>query len=98
MAGTFSSFTLYRRISAAKAKEITTIENFVEGYRSREDTTLLKPETLVAGSHDVLVGNTGRIRSREGYYLDGAGSSVISATRPLPDWEMGTGFVHHLRA
>ena len=93
-----SSFTLNRRIGAAKAKEITTFENFVEGYRSREDTTLLKPETLVAGSHDVLVGNTGRIRSREGYYLDGASSSVVSATRPLPDWEMGTGFVHHLRA
>lgn len=87
-----------RRIAAAKAKEITTVENFIEGYRSREDTSLLKPTTLVAGSHDVLVGTTNRVRSREGYYIDGSSSSVISVTRPLPDWEMGTGFVHHLRA
>src|ERR1017187_2687552 len=97
-AGKGASFSMSRRIAAAKNKEIQTVENFIEGYRSREDTSLLKPETMVAGSHDVLVGTTGRIRSREGYYLDGAGSSVISATRPLPDWEMGTGFVHHLRA
>jgi hypothetical protein len=103
MAGVQSSgkgtgFTMNRRIGAARAKEITTVEDFIEGYRSREDTSLLKPTTLVAGSHDVLVGTTNRIRAREGYYLDGASSSVVSVTRPLPDWEMGTGFVHHLRA
>ena len=92
------SFTLNKRIGTAKAKEITTVEDFVEGYRSREDTSLLKPQTLVSGSHDVLVGNSGRIRSREGYYMDGAQSSVVSVTRPLADWEMGTGFIHHLRA
>jgi hypothetical protein len=96
--GASTGFTLNRRIGAAKSKEITTFENFIEGYRSREDTSLLKPETLVAGSHDVLVGTTGRIRSREGYYIDGTSSSVVSVTRRLPDWEMGTGFVHHLRA
>lgn len=92
------SFTLSRRIAAAKNKEIQTVLNFVEGYRNREDTSLLKPETLVAGSHDVLVGTTGRVRSREGYYIDGTLSSVVSVTRPLPDWEMGTGYIHHLRA
>ena len=98
MPGASGSFTLNRRIGAAKTKEIQTVENFIEGYRNREDTSLLKPQTLVAGSHDVLVGNTGRVRSREGYYMDGAQSTVVSTTRPLPDWEMGTGYVHHLRA
>lgn len=87
-----------RSAKAAKVKEIQTVQDFVEGYRNREDTSLLKPQTLVVGSHDVLVGNTGRVRSREGYYVDGSKSSVVSITRPLPDWEMGTGFVHHLRA
>lgn len=87
-----------RSAKAAKVKEIATIQDFIEGYRSREDTSLLKPQTLVAGSHDVLVGSTGRVRSREGYYLDGVKSSVVSITRPLPDWEMGTGFIHHLRS
>lgn len=92
------SFNQNRRIGAAKAKEITTVEDFTEGYRSREDTSLLKPQTLVFGSHDVLVGTSSRVRSREGYYMDGAKSSVASITRPLADWEMGTGFIHHLRA
>lgn len=87
-----------RAAKAAKVKEIQTVQDFVEGYRSREDTSLLKPQTLVSGSHDVLVGNTGRVRSREGYYVDGSKSSVVSVTRPLPDWEMGTGTIHHLRA
>lgn len=87
-----------RAAKQAKTKEIQTVQDFVEGYRNREDTSLLKPQTLVAGSHDVLVGNTGRIKSREGYYVDGSKSSVVSVTRPLPDWQMGTGYVHHLRA
>lgn len=98
MAKTGSSFSLSRKIAAAKVKEISTVLNFVEGYRNREDTSLLKPQHLVAGSHDVLVGNTGRVRSREGYYMDGAKSTTVSVTRPLPDWEMGTGTVHHLRS
>lgn len=87
-----------RAAKAAKVKEIATVQDFTEGYRSREDTSLLKPTTMVAGSHDVLVGVSGRIASRQGYYVDGAKSSVVSVTRPLPDWEMGTGLIHHLRA
>lgn len=94
-----ASFSQSKRIAAAKAHEIPTVQNFTtEGYRSREDTSLLNPETMVAGSHDVLVGTTGRVRSREGYYMDGAKSTVVSITRPLSDWEMGTGTIHHLRA
>ena len=65
-AGKALGFTTNRRIGAAKAKEISTIEDFVLGYRNREDTSLLKPQTLVAGSRDVLSGTTGRIRAREG--------------------------------
>ena len=95
---TGSSFTLSKKIGAAKAKEITTQSDFTLGYRNREDTSYLTPKTLVAGSHDVLVGTSGRVRSREGYYLDGAKSTVSSVTRPLADWQMGTGFLHHLRA
>jgi len=93
-----SSYTLNKRIGTAKAKEITTVEDFTLGYRSREDTSLLKPGQMVAGSHDVVVGVTGRIASRQGYYIDGTSSSVVAPTRPVQDWEMGTGFVHHLRA
>ncbi len=93
-----SSFSISKKVGAAKNREIQTVLNFVEGYRNREDTSLLKPQQLVAGSHDVLVGNTGRVRAREGYYMDGSKSTTVSVTRPLPDWEMGTGQVHHMRA
>ena len=33
------SFNLSRRIAAAKNKEIATVENFIVGYRNREDTS-----------------------------------------------------------
>jgi len=87
-----------QRLLKAKTRELALYSDFIHGYRNREDTSLLDPKTLVAGSRDVLVGTTGRIRSREGYYMDGAKSSVVSVTRPLPDWEMGTGTIHRLRA
>ncbi len=93
-----TSFTLNKRIGAAKAKEISTIENFVEGYRNREDSTILKPQTLVAGSHDVLIDVSGRVTIRNGYYIDGSKSNIASITRPLADWTMQNGFIHHLRA
>lgn len=86
-----------RRIASAAAHEITTVEEFTE-YRNREETSLLKPNTLVAGSHDVLIGVTGMVYSRPGYYLDGVKSSVISITRRLDDWETDRGYVHHFRA
>lgn len=95
--GTSTSYSLSRRIGAAKSKEITTIEDFAE-YRNREETSLLKPNTLVAGSHDVLIGVTGMLTSRPGYYLDGPKSSTVSVTRPLNNWESGKGVIYQFRA
>lgn len=96
--GTSSSFTLSKRIGTAKAKEISTVEDFVVGYRNREDTSLLKSQTLVAGSYNVLSDVSGRIKSRKGYTLDGAISSVVSPIRAPYDWEPSSGITQHLRA
>lgn len=96
--GKGTGFTLSRRISAAKAHEISTFEDFVEGYRSREDSSLLKPSTLVPGSHDVLVKRSGRVAKRQGYIMDGAKSTVASPIRPMPVWKTQTGVVHAMRA
>jgi len=91
-------FTNSRRIGLAKAREITVIDDFTDGYRNREDTSYLSPKTLVAGSHDVLVNRAGTIQSRMGYIMDGAQSSVVSPIRAPFDWISGTGYIHHFRA
>lgn len=89
---------LNKGVKAAKSKEISTLSDFVAGYRNREDTSLLKPTTLVAGSHDVLTNVSGRLGSRKGYILDGAGSSVQAPRKSPFDWETQTGAVRHLIA
>lgn len=96
--GASTGFTLNRRIGAARSKEIETVEDFTVGYRSREDASLLKPQTLVPGSHDVLSNVSGRIAARKGYTVDGVSSSVVSPIRAPYDWETSTGFIHHLKA
>lgn len=83
---------------AQKVKELEIISDFTLGYRNREDTSLLKPQTLVSGSHDVLTDVSGRVRSREGYTLDGAASTVLAGIKSSFDWESQNGYVHHLRS
>lgn len=96
--GTSTSFTLSKRIGTAKAREISTVEDFIVGYRNREDTSLLKPQTLVAGSYNVLTDVSGRIKARKGYTVDGPESSVVSPIRAPFDWEPSNGVTQHLRA
>lgn len=96
--GASTGFTLNRRIGAAKAKEITTVSDFTVGYRNREDISLLKPQTLCPGSHDVLTNVSGRIGSRMGYTIDGAASTVVTPISSSFDWETGYGYIHHFRA
>lgn len=96
--GASTGFVTNRRIGAAKAKEITTVEDFTVGYRSREDISLLKPQTLCPGSHDVLTNVSGRVGSRMGYTIDGAASSVVAPISSSYDWETAYGYIHHFRA
>jgi len=85
-------------VANAKNHEINVLSDFTAGYRNREDTSLLKPLTLVAGSHDVLTSVSGRIASRKGYTIDGEASSVIAPIKSPFSWETQTGYIHHLRA
>lgn len=96
--GAYTGFTTSRRVAQAALKEISVIDKFVIGYRNREDTSLLDPRTLVAGSHDVLTNVSGRIGARKGYTLDGASSSVVSPIQGMFDWVSQMGYDHHLRA
>lgn len=87
-----------KSVGKAKVHEINALSDFTAGYRSREDTSLLKPQTLVAGSHDVLTTTTGRVSARKGYTLDGAGGVVQAGIKSAFDWESVNGYVHHLRS
>lgn len=93
-----SGFSVSKKIGAAKVRETSTIEDFVIGYRNREDTSLLKPQTLVSGSHDVLTDVSGRVNSRKGYILDGPGSDVQAPIQGFFTWQTQNGFLHNLRA
>lgn len=92
------SLSLNKKIGAAKSKEIAIISDFVAGYRNREDTSLLKPQTLVAGSHDVLTNVSGRVGSRKGYTIDGPASIVQAKTISPFTWQTQSGYIHILRA
>lgn len=96
--GAYTGYTTSRRVSAAATKEVDNRNNFIMGYRNREDTSFLDPRTLVPGSHDVLTNVSGRIGPRKGYTMDGPTSSVVAPIQGPFDWETQTGYVHHLRA
>src|ERR1700742_1364527 len=97
-AKTGASFSVSKKIAAAKIHETATVEDFVIGYRNREDTSLLKPQTIVAGSHDILTDVSGRVNSRKGYILDGAGSSVLAPIKSSFAWETQNGELRNVRA
>jgi hypothetical protein len=80
------------------------------GYRNKEDITNL-PEAitleggasvriayLVNGSQNVLVDTTGRVKSREGYTLDGQADATITPILSSFDWLTHFGQERHLRA
>lgn len=96
--GAYTGFTTNRRIGSSRAKEISTIEDFVVGYRNREDISLLNPRTLVAGSHDVLTNVSGRFAARKGYTIDGAASSVQAPIQGPYVWQTQRGDVWNTRA
>lgn len=51
-------------------QNFTTIER-VLGYRNREDITKLPAGWIIRGSQNVLMDISGRLKSRQGYTLDG---------------------------
>lgn len=96
--GASSGFTLSRKVGAAKAKEISVITGFTQGYRNREDVTLLNPATLVEGSQNVLTNVNERVQIRKGYTLFGAASSVVAPILSSFDWPTHTGYTRNLRS
>lgn len=82
---------------AFKEDKFRLIKTFEYGYRSREDKTILPPQTLVEGSRDVLTNVSGRIGSRKGYTLDGQSNNNGLGIMSAYDYEMSNGDIRHLR-
>lgn len=92
-----------KSIAEIKAKEYTIFPmtnektGIMSGYRNREDLTMLAPNTLVAGSQNVLTNVYGRIFSRAGYSLYGQSNTNNLPILSSYDWETHLGTVRNLR-
>ena len=92
-----SGFTTYSKIKQALAHEFNLVESYKNGYRNREDDSILPPDVMVNGSHDVMTNVYGRIGIRKGYILDGTASINGVPIVSSYDWQMHTGAERNLR-
>lgn len=86
------------KATSKKLDEFAVVMGFKNGYRNREDKTILPPGTLIEGSQNVLTNTAGRVGTRKGYTLDGAASTTLAPILSSFDWETHVGTVQHLRA
>lgn len=64
-----------------------TLVNKFLGYRNREDKTLLAPGYMIPNSQNVLIDITGRLKSRQGFTLDGQANTTLTPIQSWYDWE-----------
>ena len=74
------------------------IEGFKNGYRNREDNTVLPQGILIYPSKNVMTNTANRLGIRKGYTLDGAKSGINAPILGAYDYEMNTNEVRHLRS
>lgn len=71
-----------KRLLETISHEYGMITNFANGYRAREDATLLLPGTMVIGSQNVLTNTFRRLQNRQGYTIfgtpDTSGAPIMS--------------------
>ncbi len=92
------SYTMNRRLSAAKAKEFSLVDSYKYGYRNREDITNLPPSVLIVGSQNVITNVSDRVQIRQGYACDGSASSVAAPVLSSFDWISKFNNEIHMRA
>lgn len=75
-------FQTSKRLLDSLEHEFHLIMNFANGYRAREDISILLPGTMVEGSQNVLTNTFRRLQSRQGYTLygepDTSGAPILS--------------------
>ncbi len=104
MAGGATSYSMNRRLAAAKQHEYSIVSNFTHGYRNREDITVLPPGVLIEGSQNVLTNTSERVGIRKGYVLDGAANTDQApiggdgTAMGTFDWVTSAGVERNMRA
>jgi hypothetical protein len=78
--------------------EFSLIDSFKNGYRSREEVTMLNPSILIPGSQNVMTNTSGRVGIVKGYAIDGSPSVVLAPIASSFDWRTSKGKERNLRA
>lgn len=84
-------------------KDFTLVSSFTNGYRNREDVTVLPPGVLVTGSQNVLTNTFQRIGIRKGYTLDGQANTDLApiggnrGAMGVYDWQTSSNGDRHMR-
>lgn len=85
-------------------QDFTVITGFKNGYRNREDVTVLPPGILVAGSQNVLTDTFNRVGIRKGYTLDGQANADLApiggdgTAMGVFDWDTSSHGPRNMRA
>ncbi len=83
-------------VKQSKSADFDIVNEF-NGYRSKEDMTILPPGYLVPGSQNVLTTTEGGVASRQGYTLDGQNDTTIAPINSSFDWKTHLGFNRNIR-
>lgn len=78
--------------------DFTLISKYTNGYRNREDVTVLPPGVLVTGSQNVLTNTHQRVGIRKGYTLDGQANSALAPIASSFDWTTSSGAQINMRS
>ena len=79
-------------------QDFTLVTKFGNGYRAREDITVLPPGVLVAGSQNVLTNTREHIGIRHGYTLDGQSNTDLAPIASSFDWLTSGGTERNMRS
>lgn len=83
--------------------DFTIVSSFKNGYRNREDITVLPPGVLVQGSQNVLTNTHQRVGIRKGYTLYGQANTDLApiggskGAMGVFDWTTSAAFDRHMR-
>ncbi len=104
MAGKTTNKPTMANQQSGGANDFTIITSFKNGYRNREDITVLPPGVLVEGSENVLTNTHQRVGIRKGYTLDGQANSSLApiggtnGAMGTFDWRINGGGERNMRS
>jgi len=78
-------------------KDFSLIQKYT-GYQNKKDVSNVDPMALIVGSHDVLINDGEKVKTRRGYSLDGDADTALTPIESSYDWDTSSNTSHHLRS